>query len=191
MSLTATHPYPNNSDHATVSGPAVPVTRLDTATLADIVNGLARAEDLWRPHVLHNPTERARVRLLATPAYEVWLLGWTPGQSVGLHDHGGANAAFFVVDGALTETAPAEPGDRLGRILAERMIDAGEFGSVEAGHVHDIANRSASLATSIHAYSKPLQSMGFYETPEPGVRGHRVRTLWVEEETAVFAGYPA
>jgi len=180
MSLTVAHPYTPTS-----------VTRLDTTALAEIVHGLARAEDLWRPHVLHNPDERARVRLLATPAYEVWLLGWTPGQYVGLHDHGGANAAFFVVDGALTETAAANPHDRLVRDLVERTIDAGEPGAVEAGHVHDIANRSASLATSIHAYSKPLQSMGFYDRSEPGVRGHRVRTLWVEEETAVLQDIPA
>ena len=28
--------------------------------------------------------------------------------------------------------------------------------------------------------------MGFYDVPEPGVHGHRVRTLWVDEETAVL-----
>jgi hypothetical protein len=57
---------------------------------------------------------------------------------------------------------------------------------VPAGQIHDVANRSSTLATSIHAYSKPLRSMGFYDVPEPGVHGHRVRTLWVEEETAVL-----
>ena len=49
---------------------------------------------------------------MATPIYEVWLLGWTPGQSVGLHDHGPANGAFIIVDGTLTETLAHEPGDR-------------------------------------------------------------------------------
>lgn len=156
--------------------------RLDTATLSDIVQGLALAEDLWRPHVKHDADERARVRLLATPAYEVWLLGWTPGQSVGLHDHGGANAAYFVVDGTLTETIAFDRGTRR---LAERTIAAGAAGIVEAGHLHDVGNRSNTIATSIHAYSKPLRSMGFYDIPEAGVHGHRVRTLWVEEETAV------
>ena len=108
MPATRTRP----SRHLTaLAGPATSVStdaRLDTATLSDIVHGLAVAEDLWRPFVLHDADERARVRLLATPAYEVWLLGWTPGQSVGLHDHGGANAAFIVVDGTLTETAAPE-----------------------------------------------------------------------------------
>ncbi len=186
MSITAAHVQLDTTTQFPPSSSGGAVARLDTATLAEIVNGLAQAEDLWRPHVLHDPDERARVRLLATPAYEVWLLGWTPGQVVGLHDHGGANAAFFVVDGTLTETAAADPDARLDRALIERSINAGQAGLVEAGHVHDIANRSASLATSIHAYSKPLQSMGFYDAPEHGMRGHRVRTLWVEAETAVL-----
>lgn len=164
----------------------VAAARLDTATLADIVAGLAQAEDLWRPHVVHDADERARVRLLATPAYEVWLLGWMPGQSVGLHDHGGANAAFIVVDGTLTETVAAEPARRSGRALERRAIEAGRSGLVAAGHVHAIGNGTTTLATSIHAYSKPLRSMGFYETPEPDVRGHRVRTMWIVETPTVL-----
>jgi mannose-6-phosphate isomerase-like protein (cupin superfamily) len=186
MPATRTRPQ-RHLTPLTGTAPTVdPGPRLDTTTLADIVHGLAIAEDLWRPHVLHNPDERARVRLLATPAYEVWLLGWTPGQSVGLHDHGGANAAFFVVDGTLTETVAV---DRTSRTLVDRSIPAGSGGAVPAGHLHDVANRSSTLATSIHAYSKPLRSMGFYDVPEPGVHGHRVRTLWVEEETAVLPGH--
>src|SRR3954465_9853459 len=84
---------------------APPPSRLELDVLVDMVTGLARAESLWRPHVAHDRHERVRRRLLATPLYEVWLLGWTPGQSVGLHDHGDANGAFVVVDGQLVETA--------------------------------------------------------------------------------------
>lgn len=183
MPATRTRPSRHLTALAGASPSATTDARLDTATLSDIVHGLAVAEDLWRPFVLHDADERARVRLLATPAYEVWLLGWTPGQSVGLHDHGGANAAFIVVDGTLTETSAPERGRRT---LVDRPIPAGSAGTVAAGHLHDISNRSNALATSIHAYSKPLRSMGFYDIPEPGVHGHRVRTLWVEEETAVL-----
>jgi mannose-6-phosphate isomerase-like protein (cupin superfamily) len=183
MHATRTRPH-RHLTALTGTAPTVdPGARLATTTLSDIVHGLAIAEDLWRPHVVHNPDERARVRLLATPAYEVWLLGWTPGQAVGLHDHGGANAVFFVVDGTLTETVAV---DRTSRTLVDRSIPAGSAGVVPAGQIHDVANRSSTLATSIHAYSKPLRSMGFYDVPEPGVHGHRVRTLWVEEETAVL-----
>jgi len=178
VSLTLSNP---RSDLPVATTPTVGAARLHTAELADIVAGLAQAEDLWRVHVVHDADQRARVRLLATPAYEVWLLGWTPGQSVGLHDHGGANAAFIVVDGTLTETVAAEPTLRSGRGLVRHAIGAGGTGRVAAGQVHDIGNETAALATSIHAYYKPLRSMGFFETPAPEVRGHRVRTMWIDE----------
>ncbi len=154
-------------------------SRLDVAALADIATGLAEAEELWRPHVVHDTVERARVRLLASPVYEVWLLGWTPGQSVGLHDHGGANGAFVVVDGTLIETSSTAAIDRT---LVRTVLDAGDVGLAPAGAVHDVANRSARNATSIHAYSRPLTSMGFYASSAPDRRGSRVRTMWVEPE---------
>ncbi len=133
-----------------------PPERLALDGLSQIVTGLARAESLWRPHVAHDRRERVRRRLLATPAYEVWLLGWSPGQSVGLHDHGGANGAFVVVDGELVETAA------VGGSLLDFVRGPGQLGRIPAGAVHDVANHSSSNATSIHAYSRPLSTMGFY-----------------------------
>jgi mannose-6-phosphate isomerase-like protein (cupin superfamily) len=131
---------------------------LDVRLLDQIASGLACAENLWRPHVVHDAEQRARVRLLATDAYEVWLLGWTPGQSVGLHDHGDANGAFVVVDGELTETHLSRRG------LVDTTLRVGRSGRIPAGQVHDVANRSPRNATSIHAYSPPLEAMGFYAT---------------------------
>lgn len=136
--------------------PSSLAVRLELGVLTDIVRGLARAEELWCPHVAHDRDERVRRRLLATPAYEVWLLGWTPGQAVGLHDHGDANGAFVVVDGELTETAVVAGA------LEHDVLTAGELGRVPVGAMHDVANRSARNATSIHAYSRPLSAMGFY-----------------------------
>jgi predicted metal-dependent enzyme (double-stranded beta helix superfamily) len=141
---------------ASVAAASLPAVRLELDVLADIVSGLARAEELWLPHVAHDADERVRRRLLATPAYEVWLLGWTPGQSVGLHDHGDANGAFVVVDGELTETAVVDG------TIEHDVLHAGEFGRVPFGAMHDVANRSRRNATSIHAYSRPLSAMGFY-----------------------------
>ena len=139
-----------------VASELLPSPPLHVDVLVPIVAGLARAEPLWRPHVAHDRHQRVRLRLLATPAYEVWLLGWAPGQSVGLHDHGGANGAFVVVDGTLTETS----FDGTGPVDETRR--AGDFGRIPAGTLHDVANRSAHDATSIHVYSHPLRAMGFY-----------------------------
>jgi len=131
---------------------------LDVATLVDIATGLATAEGLWRPHVSHDPVSRTSVRLIATPAYEVWLLGWTPGQRVELHDHGSSNAAFVVVDGELDELTLRPSGLDRGRFAK------GDVGTVLAGTVHDVLNPGTDAATSIHVYADPLRTMTFYET---------------------------
>ena len=159
---------------AVLSPPAA--RRLELDALGDIVTGLSRAESLWRPHVAHDPHERVRRRLLATPAYEVWLLGWTPGQSVGLHDHRDANGAFVVVDGRLVESTLTSAG------IVTESLGAGGIGKIPIGSVHDVANRSSRLATSIHAYSRPLTEMGFY-----GDDGTLVRTEAVHEQSALVS----
>jgi mannose-6-phosphate isomerase-like protein (cupin superfamily) len=151
-----------------------PPWRLELDVLADIVTGLARAEALWRTHVAHDPDERVRRRLLATPAYEVWLLGWTPGQSVGLHDHGDANGAFVVVDGQLIESSVVNG------TVGDEALGAGDLGRVPSGSVHDVANRSPRNATSIHVYSQPLSAMGFY-APD----GSLVRVEAVHEQSTL------
>ena len=161
--------------------------RLDTAALAEIVSGLAVADELWRPHVAHNPDERTRIRLIATSGYEVWLLGWTPGQSVGLHDHGDANGAFIVVDGELAETGGTEPGSLT---LVTTTLHRGDIGTVAAGELHDVANRSTALATSIHAYSKPLRTMNFYRTSSRHDRRQRIGTLFVDDELPRLSAIP-
>ncbi len=180
MSLIAKRPVVDNQP------PNGSIEQLDTATLAEIVSGLAIAEELWRPHVAHDRNERARIRLMATPIYEVWLLGWTPGQSVGLHDHGRANGAFIIVDGTLTETLAHEPGDRRSPALTNRTLTIADVAVIEAGEVHDVANRSTALATSIHAYSKPLRAMNFYDTSQPYIRGQRISTMLVEHQPPVL-----
>ena len=48
--------------------------------------------------------------------------------------------------------------------------------------MHDVANRSPRLATSIHAYSRPLTAMGFY-----GADGSLVRTEAVHEQSALVS----
>ena len=48
--------------------------------------------------------------------------------------------------------------------------------------MHDVANRSAQLATSIHVYSQPLTEMGFY-----GADGSLVRTEAVHEQSALIS----
>ena len=175
--------------------------RLELPALGEILDGLAHAVELWRPHVRHDAHQRARVRLLHTPAYEVWLIGWLPGQTTELHDHGGSKAALVVVNGELTVSSSAGTGDGdtpaagsahvtpIGLPLEHQQLAAGRVLTLPAGHVHLVANRSSPPATSLHAYSRPLRSMGVFDEHDD-ICGHRLRTLWVDEQPSVLDSAP-
>lgn len=152
-------PAPDPAAHGRISTGARSGGRptLGIDVLIDIVGGLARAEELWRPHVHHDHLSRTSVRLVATAAYEVWLLGWAPGQGVDLHDHGGANAAFVVLQGELEELTLGFAG------ITTQRLRAGDVGTVASGAIHDVVNAGSADATSIHVYSDPLRTMTFYE----------------------------
>ena len=134
------------------------------ATLLDIAAGLAAAIDIEPP-----PSEgpgRSSVRLLATDAYEAWLLAWPPGSSIEPHDHGDAHGAFVVVAGEVLETRWRDARRH------RRLLGAGDSSVVRVGAVHDVAAAGADAALSLHVYSPPLQTMRFYD-PE----GRRVTAV--------------
>ena len=177
MSLTHSITRP---DHASSSsaprGGDVP---LEPSFLAELVAGLAAVEELWRPHVVHDADHRGSVRLVATAAYEVWLLGWTPGQGVELHDHGGSSAALQVVEGELLEVRWESTGRP-----SHHRLPTGAGRVVPSGIVHDVLNVKAQPATSIHAYSPPLSSMTYYDP----ISGEATRTEPVTPEPAAISG---
>jgi rhodanese-related sulfurtransferase len=120
--------------------------------LADLTDRVAGAAERWRPVLRHDPERRWFTRLLRTDTVEVWLLGWTPGQQVPAHDHGGAAGAFTVVDGALVEdqldSGSWAPGRRT-------SFPAGSRAHFGPDHAHVLGNRGDRPATSVHAYSPP------------------------------------
>ena len=107
-------------------------------------------------------TERRYQRVLATPAYEAWVIYWPSGGSLDLHDHGGSAGAFSVVSGQLDE-ATIESGSKVVRSIA-----AGETTAFAADQVHAVANRGSTVATSVHVYSPPLSSMVYYQHDDDG-----------------------
>jgi mannose-6-phosphate isomerase-like protein (cupin superfamily) len=125
--------------------------------LADIATGIAAARPLWGAVVRHDADCRQPVRLLSTERYEVWVIGWTSGQGVELHDHGASAGTFVVTSGTLTEVLPHSGGP------VERSLEAGRVRHVPVGAVHDVVNRAPEPATSIHVYSPPLTTMTYYE----------------------------
>ena len=137
--------------------PLDPRTELRPLALADLVRVLAGGAAVWCRDLPSHLTLRTSLRLLATEECDVWLLRWPPGTAVTPHDHGCSSGAFTVVSGELAEV-------RWDAALPyERSVSPGQVVSIEAGVVHDVLARGTSPALSIHAYSPPLSSMGFYD----------------------------
>lgn len=114
------------------------------------------ATENWAAHARVDPARRHHMRLLGNDLYEAWLLGWAPGQHVGMHDHGDAAGAFYVVSGELREVRPE-------RQRSTVDLRAGSTGVVPRGELHDVGNASRRAALSIHVYSPPLSTMTFYD----------------------------
>ena len=141
-------------------------TRLAPSHLRGIAEGIA-ASPLWHGLAEPGPDGRSAVRLVRSACYEVWVLGWWPGQSVELHDHGDSHAAFTVVEGDLVEVTARQNGglDRL-------ALTAGTTRLVTAGTRHDVLNLGTDPAVSVHVYSPQLTSMHFYDA----IDHHHLRT---------------
>lgn len=163
-------------------GPALVDARLPlpAGVLADIAVGMADARTLWQAVVRYEPDGRHPVRLLATERYEVWVIGWLCGQGVRMHDHGASAGVVVVTGGELTEVVPS--GLAGSGHEAERALTPGQAWDVPVGAVHDVVNRSAEPATSIHVYSPPLTQMTYYDpdTLRP------VETVRLEDEPPVL-----
>ena len=142
--------------------------RISPSGLHHLARELAARTDLWRPHVRFAQESRWSVRVAVTDDYEAWLLTWLPGQSTGLHDHGGSAGAFHVFAGTLTEDTVATGPDGLPRITA-RELGEGAGRRFGTRHIHRITNRSTRPAISIHAYGPALTTMTRYRIGAAGL----------------------
>jgi hypothetical protein len=158
--------------------------------LARIARHFSAAPD-W-PDLVQFSADRRWYRRLGTGAgWEAWLLSWLPGQSTALHDHGPSAGAFTVLTGVLHETLrsvtsgpePApEQGDRHGpwsssgtpsadttSTWTTHTVPEGQIRAFGAGYVHDVANRTAEPAVSLHVYGPALIWMTRYRLSDDGL----------------------
>jgi predicted metal-dependent enzyme (double-stranded beta helix superfamily) len=152
--------------------PTVPSARTNTASkalsaddLAALIRPLADDSALWRHLAEFNSEGRWWRRLHESADVDIWLLTWLRGHHTDLHDHGGSAGAFAVVQGSLTEMRVI--ADR--RSTMHRLVLAGNAVAVAPTTVHDVFNASDTPAISLHAYSPPLSSMGFYDLGADGL----------------------
>ncbi|RZS87302.1 cysteine dioxygenase type I [Motilibacter rhizosphaerae] len=142
--------------------PAAPASpaRADLLDLAVTARAVARASG-WRDLVQYDPAERWYVRLVATDAYEAWLLSWLPGQSTGPHDHGGSSGAMLVLQGSVAETTFAGLGGPGATSPATRTLPEGTLRPFGQKHVHDVA-ATGGPAVTMHVYAPALRTMTRY-----------------------------
>ena len=143
----------------------------DGRWLWDVASGLAGVAVPWSATSAEPPATRVYERLLVAEQYDVWLIHWPPGASLGLHDHGGSAGAFCVVSGELRERAHHADG-----ATTDRVVVDGEGAVFGPTRLHAISNPNATTATSVHVYSPPLEQMAFYDpgsAPSPPVRVER------------------
>lgn len=95
-----------------ISNPASHLDRVTGATEMDPFKLLAMARELvhsaqqWPG--MRDPSRRVWKLLAVSQAFEAWVIGWPPGGTIELHDHGGSSGAVVVAGGELVEIAVTE-----------------------------------------------------------------------------------
>ncbi|WP_433335093.1 cysteine dioxygenase [Spirillospora sp. CA-294931] len=133
--------------------PAPAVSRL-----ADLAGALAAEFHEWMPRVRLSPDGRWYERLHQDDDHEIWLISWLPGQSTGLHDHGGSAGAFAVALGELQERD----------LGTTRTVVPGTPRSFGADYIHEVGNVSTAPAISVHVYAPRLTTMNRYDLTPSG-----------------------
>ena len=163
--MTVSTPAPGDLTSGDTAPQTAAIVAADPAATA---RALAAAPDDWLLRVRLSPHGRWYERLHNDGETEIWLISWLPGQTTGLHDHGGSRGAFAVALGTLEERD----------LGGARRVSMGETRSFGADYIHEVRNTSTAPAVSVHVYSPPLSTMNRYELDASG------RPVRLVEETA-------
>jgi mannose-6-phosphate isomerase-like protein (cupin superfamily) len=140
--------------------PAADRSSLGAGELLAIAEGLAVVAASWPG--MDRPTRRVWDVMVASDAFEAWVIAWPPGGAIELHDHGESSGAIVVASGELTETTVTEESG--GLVKAETTtLPAGASTTFETPHVHDLINAGAVPAISVHTYAPRLTGMTHYQ----------------------------
>lgn len=124
---------------------------IDCQALTQIVDGLARSGR--RVPSAGRPADQPRsLQLIATEAYDVWLITWPPGSVLEMHDHGTALGVMRIASGELLEWTAAG-AVHLGGERAHVTVP---------GTAHRLVNPLSTETTSVHAYSPSLREMTYH-----------------------------
>jgi predicted metal-dependent enzyme (double-stranded beta helix superfamily) len=120
------------------------------------------ARDDLAPLATHRQGERTYALLHRDDDVEIYLIGWMPGHDTGFHDHDHSAAAIAVLEGEIAEERLALSG------TVERRVGQGEIVTIAREAIHRVRHAGTRPATTLHAYSPPLQRVGTYEVAGDG-----------------------
>jgi hypothetical protein len=150
-------------DPVTLTRPGVP-GRLELLALAQGLVASARQ----RPGMV-GITTRSWELMASSDTFEAWVIGWPPGGTIALHDHGRSAAAVVVAAGELVETT-VECGLDGSATTATRRMPTDSSWTMAGRHVHDIVNDGPAPALSVHVYAPRLTSMTNYRLVDGHLR---------------------
>ena len=125
---------------------------LSLDALGDMAAGLATVERRVALLPEHDPSSPRSLRLIATDAYDVWLISWPAGSGLDEHDHATATGVLRLVHGLLVESV----GDR------RRQLRPGVSAVLPPYTAHRLSNPTTEEVTTIHVYTPPLAAVTYY-----------------------------
>jgi quercetin dioxygenase-like cupin family protein len=138
------------------------VSELALVELKAALDKWASNPDAWRALTRHDQEERVYELLYRDDDVEIYLVCWMPGHDTGFHDHDDSAAAITVVDGAIVEERLAITG------AVKHTLSNGDTVTIAREAIHRVRHVGQSPATTLHAYSPPLQRVGTYEVADDG-----------------------
>ena len=135
--------------------------------LVALAEGLAARALSW-PGLVGLTTRRFEL-LQSAETFEAWVIGWPPGGTIELHDHGDSAGAVAVAGGELVETLVSERDDGTVSTTRRPML-AGMSWVMGRRHIHDVVNHSHLPAVSVHVYAPRLTSMTHYRIVDGRLR---------------------
>ena len=157
--------------------PPRPAPRLAPAEMREFMRHFRDEAICWArlgPHLDFSPHGYVRKRLFRNSQWEMLLLCWLPGQKTVIHDHGGSWGATRVLTGSLHESLYhwRESASTITR-QSGRSVKTAQITIENDATIHQVENRGAVPAISLHLYSPPLVQFHSYN-PQLGTR-HAVK----------------
>jgi len=165
---------------------------MSLAAFTELALRLDLDDALVGAHVSFCDDHYARNLVCRTPAFELLVLCWKPGQRSTIHDHAGSLNVTRVYSGDLTsrtfrrrdggsgvtEVGGAATGELPHgpvELIDERVLAGTGAATVDRGEIHQLGNEAVAGLVTVHLYAPPLTHIVVYSRSEPHAEVQRLR----------------